>query len=74
MIISMKLIWLIIDLAKIFKEKPGKSFGLKFIPNQLDLFRFTPKICIGTNRNSSKSIQKKFSISFDANRLKIYHT
>ena len=46
---------------------PGKSFGLKFIPNQSDLFRnLFPR--------QSQLIRvnpKKFSISFDVIRLKI---
>ena len=43
---------------------PGKSFGLKFIPNQSDLFRFIPE-------SVSQANPKKILISFEVNRLKI---
>ena len=39
---------------------PGESFGLKFIPNQSDLFR-------NLYPSQSGSIRKNFSISFDPN-------
>ena len=39
---------------------PGKSFGLKFISNQSDLFQNL----YPSNMNSSDSMWKKFSISF----------
>ena len=58
---------------------PGKGFELKFIPNQLDLnllisnqsdlILVIPKSV--SELIVSKSIRKKFSISFDAIRLKI---
>ena len=34
-------IWLLLNILKIYKS-PGKSIGLKFIPSQLELFRFIP--------------------------------
>ena len=42
-------------LCKIY---PGKNFGLKLIPKQSDLFRYTFELI---------RVRKKFSITFDAN-------
>ena len=52
-------------------RNPSKSFGLKFIPNQLDSFRFIQKSVSKLIQTHPSQFEKKFSISFDANRLKI---
>ena len=41
-------------------DNPGESFGLKFIPNQSDLFRFIPKSVSAPIQTHPSQSEKSF--------------